>query len=52
VRAIGADPAFRSRIVGVGTAPRSGTPEEFAAAIEEQRSKIAAIHAASPKPAR
>jgi tripartite-type tricarboxylate transporter receptor subunit TctC len=52
VRAIGADPAFRSRIVGVGTAPHSGTPEEFAAAIEEQRSKIAAIHAASPKPAR
>jgi len=52
VRAIGADAAFRARIVGVGTAPRSGTPEEFAAAIEEQRSKIAAIHAASPKPAR
>ena len=29
----------------VGTAPRTGTPEEFAAAIEEQRAKIAAIHA-------
>jgi tripartite-type tricarboxylate transporter receptor subunit TctC len=52
VGAIGADPAFRAKVVGVGTAPRSGTPEEFAAAIEEQRSKIAAIHAASPKPAR
>jgi tripartite-type tricarboxylate transporter receptor subunit TctC len=52
MKAISADPAFRAKIVGVGTAPRSGTPEEFAAAIEEQRSKIAAIHAASPKPAR
>ena len=45
--AISADPAFRARVVGVGTAPRSGTPEEFAAAIEEQRNKIAAIHAAT-----
>ena len=35
----------------VGTAPRTGTPEEFAAAIEEQRAKIAAIHQATEKPA-
>jgi tripartite-type tricarboxylate transporter receptor subunit TctC len=52
MQAISADPAFRARIAGVGTAPRSGTSEEFAAAIAEQRSKIAAIHEASPKPAR
>ena len=44
-----ADPAFRARVVGVGTAPRPGTPEEFTAAIEEQRAKIAAIHQASDK---
>src|SRR5499427_5965063 len=42
-RAIIADPAFRARVIGVGTAPRLGTPEEFAAAIEEQRARIAAI---------
>ncbi len=51
MRAISADPAFRTRVVGVGTAPRTGTPEEFAAAIEEQRNKIAAIHQATAKPA-
>jgi tripartite-type tricarboxylate transporter receptor subunit TctC len=49
MRAIIADPAFRTRMVAVGTAPRSGTPEDFAAAIEEQRAKIAAIHQASDK---
>jgi tripartite-type tricarboxylate transporter receptor subunit TctC len=48
-RAIIADPAFRARVVGVGTAPRLGTIEEFAAAIEEQRAKIAAVHQASEK---
>jgi tripartite-type tricarboxylate transporter receptor subunit TctC len=48
-RAIIADPAFRARVIGVGTAPRLGSPEEFAAAIEEQRSKIASIHQASEK---
>jgi tripartite-type tricarboxylate transporter receptor subunit TctC len=42
---IGAEPAFRARVIGVGTAPRSGTPQEFATAIAEQRAKIAAIHA-------
>jgi tripartite-type tricarboxylate transporter receptor subunit TctC len=48
-RAFIADPAFRARVAGVGTTPRPGTPEEFAAAIEEQRAKIAAIHQASEK---
>ena len=48
-RAIIADPAFRARVIGVGTAPRLGTPEEFAAAIEQQRTRIAAIHQASDK---
>jgi tripartite-type tricarboxylate transporter receptor subunit TctC len=50
MHAIVADPAFRARVVSVGTAPRDGTPEEFAAAIEEQRAKIAAIHQATAKP--
>ena len=36
----------------VGTAPRTGTPEEFAAAIEEQRAKIAAIHEATARSGR
>ena len=52
MRTITTDPAFRSRVLSVGTAPRPGTPEEFAAAIEEQRNKIAAIHQATLKPAR
>jgi len=49
VGAIMADPAFRARAESVGTAPRSGTPEEFAAAIEEQRARITAIHEATAK---
>lgn len=52
MRAISEDPTFRSRVLDVGAAPRSGTSEEFAAAIDEQRGKIAAIHEASIKPAR
>jgi tripartite-type tricarboxylate transporter receptor subunit TctC len=52
VGAIVADPDFRARVIKLGTVPRPGTPEEFAAAIEAQRAQIAAIHAAtaSPKP--
>jgi len=50
LNAVTADPAFRARAIAVGTAPRSGTPTAFAAAIEEQRGKIAAIHQASAKP--
>jgi tripartite-type tricarboxylate transporter receptor subunit TctC len=49
VNAVTADPVFRARIIAGGVAPRPGTPEEFAAAIEEQRAKIAAIHFASEK---
>jgi tripartite-type tricarboxylate transporter receptor subunit TctC len=49
LNAITADPAFRARAIAVGTAPRGGTPAAFAAAIEEQRAKIAAIHQASGK---
>ena len=50
---ITADPVFRARAIGVGTLPRSGTPAEFAAMIEAQRAKVAAIHQASAKaPAR
>jgi tripartite-type tricarboxylate transporter receptor subunit TctC len=49
LNAITADPAFRTRAIAVGTAPRGGTPAEFTAAIEEQRGKIAAIHQATQK---
>jgi len=37
MRAISADPAFRNRVISVGTAPRTGTPEEFAAEIKKDR---------------
>jgi tripartite-type tricarboxylate transporter receptor subunit TctC len=51
VQTVAADAAFRSRLIAAGTVSRSGTSEEFAAAIEEQRNKIAAIHRAFAKPA-
>jgi tripartite-type tricarboxylate transporter receptor subunit TctC len=51
VQAVAADPAFRSRLIAGGTVSRSGTTQEFAAAIEEQRDRIAAIHRAFAKPA-
>jgi tripartite-type tricarboxylate transporter receptor subunit TctC len=51
VQAVAADPAFRSRLTAGGTVSRSGTSEEFAAAVEGQRKKIAAIHRAFAKPA-
>jgi tripartite-type tricarboxylate transporter receptor subunit TctC len=50
VAAIVGSPDFRARVLKVGTVPRSGSPEEFAAAIEAQREQIAAIHAATAKP--
>ena len=43
------DPAFRERVVAVGTVPRPGTSEDFAAAMEDQRAKIVAIHEAMTK---
>ena len=48
MRTVIADPAFRARVESVGTVPRTGSPEEFAAAIEDQRARIAAIHQAKP----
>jgi tripartite-type tricarboxylate transporter receptor subunit TctC len=50
VAAVANDPALASRLAGLGSALRVGTPAEFAAAIEEQRAKIAAI-AGGSKPA-
>jgi tripartite-type tricarboxylate transporter receptor subunit TctC len=51
VRAVGADPAIGARIASAGSLVRLGGPTEFAAAIEEQRAKIAAIHDTVAKPA-
>jgi len=50
VQAVAAEVAFRSRIAMGGTVSRSGSSAEFAAAIEEQRSRIAGIHRAFAKP--
>jgi hypothetical protein len=41
-----------SRMATAGSDARSGTPAEFAAAIEEQRVKIAAINITIQPPAR
>jgi tripartite-type tricarboxylate transporter receptor subunit TctC len=43
VNAVAADPAIGARLQGIGVAVRTGTPDEFSAAIEEQRAKVAAI---------
>jgi tripartite-type tricarboxylate transporter receptor subunit TctC len=50
IRAVATDPGFRARLIMSGVVPRTGTPEEFVAAIEEQRAKIATIHQAGAKP--
>jgi tripartite-type tricarboxylate transporter receptor subunit TctC len=53
VNAVTTDPTVRAKLLSIGVAPRTGTPVEFAAAIEEQRAKIAAIHRsgnAKPQP--
>jgi tripartite-type tricarboxylate transporter receptor subunit TctC len=47
VTAIVVEPAFRARLVSAGTIPRTGSAADYAAMIEEQRAKIAAIHQAS-----
>ena len=52
VQAITAEPAFRERVTTAGSAARTGTSAEFAAAIAEQRDKIAAIHKTMAKGAR
>jgi tripartite-type tricarboxylate transporter receptor subunit TctC len=43
IRAVAADPAVAARLASAGTVVRAGTPAEFAAAIEEQRAKVAGI---------
>jgi tripartite-type tricarboxylate transporter receptor subunit TctC len=49
VRAVATDPAVKQRLAKIGAVVRTGTPAEFAASIDEQRAKIAAI-ALLPKP--
>jgi tripartite-type tricarboxylate transporter receptor subunit TctC len=44
VRAVTSDDSFRAKVATAGSAARSGSSAEFAAAIEEQRSKIADLH--------
>ena len=51
VQAITADPSFRARLQAVGSMPRTGSAAEFAAAIEQQRAQISALHQANLKPA-
>jgi tripartite-type tricarboxylate transporter receptor subunit TctC len=43
IRLLATDPAIAARVANMGSGLRVGTPAEFAAAIEEQRAKIAAI---------
>jgi tripartite-type tricarboxylate transporter receptor subunit TctC len=43
IRVVATDPAVAARVANLGSALRAGTPAEFAAAIEEQRAKIAEI---------
>jgi tripartite-type tricarboxylate transporter receptor subunit TctC len=50
VREIAADAAIAERLTKMGTVARGSTPSEFAAAVEEQRARVAAI-ARSLKPA-
>jgi tripartite-type tricarboxylate transporter receptor subunit TctC len=52
VQAITSDPAFRSRMARPARMPAAEPPAEFAAAIEEQRVKIAAINMTIQPPAR
>jgi tripartite-type tricarboxylate transporter receptor subunit TctC len=48
IRSAGADPVIAARLEGLGTIVRTGTPAEFATAIEEQRVKIAALARREP----
>lgn len=53
VRAVADSQAIKERLEKIGVVARGSTPGEFAAAIEEQRAKVAAIAAAiGVKPAR
>ncbi len=49
VHAVVADPAFGARLVMSGAVPRTGTPAEFGAAIEEQRVKLQALQRATER---
>jgi tripartite-type tricarboxylate transporter receptor subunit TctC len=49
VRAIAADPAVAERLMPTGAALHPGDAAEFAAAIEEQRAKVAAVAQAVTK---
>jgi tripartite-type tricarboxylate transporter receptor subunit TctC len=46
VRAVADSQVIKERLAEIGIVARGGTPGEFAAAIEEQRAKVAAIAAA------
>jgi len=46
VRAVADSPAIKERLEKIGIVARGSTPGEFAAAIDEQRAKVAAIAAA------
>jgi tripartite-type tricarboxylate transporter receptor subunit TctC len=43
VRAVAAEPAIADRLAAIGQATHGSAPQDFAAAIEEQRAKMAAI---------
>jgi tripartite-type tricarboxylate transporter receptor subunit TctC len=54
VRAVAEDPAVRDRLPPIGIRSRSGSADEFAAAIEQQRAKVTGIAVAigtKPSPA-
>jgi tripartite-type tricarboxylate transporter receptor subunit TctC len=43
VRAVATNPVIATRVAGIGAVLRTGTPAEFAAAIEQQRVRISDI---------
>jgi len=43
VRTVAADPSIVERVASIGSVLRVGTPADFAASIDTQRAKIAAI---------
>ncbi len=45
IRAVGADPDIGAKLIAGGSTVTTGTPAEFAAAIEEQRAKVATFAA-------
>jgi tripartite-type tricarboxylate transporter receptor subunit TctC len=46
IRAVGADPEIAARLIAGGSTVTTGTPADFAAAIEDQRAKVAVFAAA------